>query len=276
MPPTSDCGAFVSIFHDGELRGCLGRLNSPLPIDSPLPIARLVAQLAQAVADSDPRFDRVTPQELAGIGLEISVLTPEREIQSVEEIEVGTHGLIVEQGTNRGLLLPQVPGEHGWDRDTFLDHTCVKAGLAAGRLAAWRALFVFEARSSARTHVDMDNVCHTLVGAACGAAGLNRRTRFGAATLMISANIPDVDVLVFASGSPWIEFRRGWTHGILAQIVLPLALTGFVWLFDRFRRARGSEGERPFHPGWTLAARVRRRLLACLPRLPEQLRRASL
>lgn len=98
----------------------------------------------------------------------------------------------------------------------------------------------------------MDNVCHTLVGAACGAAGLNRRTRFGAATLMISANIPDVDVLVFASGSPWIEFRRGWTHGILAQIVLPLALTGFVWLFDQFKRARGSEGERPFHPGWTL------------------------
>jgi len=98
----------------------------------------------------------------------------------------------------------------------------------------------------------MDNVCHTLVGAACGAAGLNRRTRFGAATLMISANIPDVDVLVFATGSPWIEFRRGWTHGILAQIVLPVALTGFVWLFERFSRARGSDGDRPFHPGWTL------------------------
>ncbi len=63
------------------------------------------------------------------------MLTTEREIQSVEEIEVGTHGLIVEQGTNRGLLLPQVPGEHGWDRDAFLDHACVKAGLAAD---AWR------------------------------------------------------------------------------------------------------------------------------------------
>jgi len=78
--------------------------------------------------------------------LEISVLTPEREIQSVEEIEVGTHGLIVEQGTNRGLLLPQVPGEHGWDREAFLDHACLKAGLAAD---AWRRgarLFVFEAQ----------------------------------------------------------------------------------------------------------------------------------
>jgi inner membrane protein len=98
----------------------------------------------------------------------------------------------------------------------------------------------------------VDNVCHTLVGAACGAAGLNRRTRFGAATLMISANVPDVDVLVFATGMPWIEFRRGWTHGVLAQIVLPIALTGAVWLFDRFRRRRGVEGERPFHPAWTL------------------------
>lgn len=146
LAPDVHCGAFVSIFRDGELRGCLGRLNSPLPIDSPLPIARLVAELAQAVADSDPRFDRVTPQELAGIRLEISVLTPEREIQSVEEIEVGKHGLIVEQGTSRGLLLPQVPEEHGWDRDAFLDHACVKAGLAAD---AWRRgarLFVFEAQ----------------------------------------------------------------------------------------------------------------------------------
>ena len=79
----------------------------------------------------------------------------------------------------------------------------------------------------------MDNVCHTLVGAACGAAGLNRRTRFGAATLMISANIPDMDVLVFATNMPWIEFRRGWTHGILAQLALPIALTGVFWLLDR-------------------------------------------
>lgn len=99
----------------------------------------------------------------------------------------------------------------------------------------------------------MDNVCHTLVGAACGAAGLNRRTRFGAATLMISANLPDVDVLVFATNTPWIEFRRGWTHGILAQITLPIVLTAMLWLFDRFRGARGSDGDRPFHAGWSLA-----------------------
>jgi AmmeMemoRadiSam system protein A len=139
LAPDVRRGAFVSIFYDGELRGCLGRLNSQLPI------ARLIAQLAQAVADSDPRFDRVTPQELAGIGFEISVLTREREIESVDEIEIGRHGLIVEQGTSRGLLLPQVPTEQGWDRDAFLDHTCLKAGLTAD---AWRRgarIFVFEA-----------------------------------------------------------------------------------------------------------------------------------
>ena len=98
----------------------------------------------------------------------------------------------------------------------------------------------------------MDNVCHTLVGAACGAAGLNRRTRFGAATLMLSANIPDVDVLVFATSVPWIEFRRGWTHGILAQIALPILLTVVFWLFDRLKRAR-SDSDRSFHVGWSLA-----------------------
>ena len=139
VAPDVRSGAFVSIFHDGELRGCLGRLNSPLPI------ARLVVDLAQAVADSDPRFDRVVPEELDGIDLEISILTNEREIQSVDEIEVGKHGLIVEEGTSRGLLLPQVPEEHGWDRDTFLNHTCLKAGLAPD---AWRRgarIFVFEA-----------------------------------------------------------------------------------------------------------------------------------
>jgi AmmeMemoRadiSam system protein A len=139
LAPAVRSGAFVSIYHHGELRGCLGRLNSPLPI------ARLVAELAQAVADSDPRFTRVTPQELDGIALEISVLTREREVQSMDEIDVGRHGLIVEQGTNRGLLLPQVAGEQGWDRDMFLDHTCLKAGLAAD---AWRRgarVFVFEA-----------------------------------------------------------------------------------------------------------------------------------
>jgi AmmeMemoRadiSam system protein A len=140
MTPDVRRGAFVSIFRGGELRGCLGRLNSQLPI------AELVVQLAQAVSDSDPRFDRVTPNELSEIAVEISVLTDERQVDSVADIEVGRHGLIVEQGFCRGLLLPQVPLEHGWDREEFLDHACVKAGLSRD---AWRRgarLFTFEAQ----------------------------------------------------------------------------------------------------------------------------------
>jgi AmmeMemoRadiSam system protein A len=133
-------GAFVTIFCKGALRGCLGRITS----DMPLP--ELVGHLAREVADSDPRFDPVRPDELPDISLEVSVLTPEREIALIDEIEVGRHGLIVEQGSLRGLLLPQVPTERGWDRETFVNHTCLKAGLAAD---AWRhgvRLYVFEAQ----------------------------------------------------------------------------------------------------------------------------------
>ena len=83
--------------------------------------------------------------EVDEVDIEISVLTPEREIASVDEIEIGRHGLIVQQGHRRGLLLPQVATEYGWDVDTFVGHTCLKAGLPTD---AWRSgarLFVFEA-----------------------------------------------------------------------------------------------------------------------------------
>lgn len=139
-PIGSHHGAFVTISRNGELRGCLGRLTP----EQPLTI--LVRHLAQAVADSDSRFDAVRPGELDGISIEISVLTPAREIASVEEIEVGRHGLIAEQGARSGLLLPQVAVEHSWSRDEFVRHTCLKAGLAAD---AWRrgaTLLVFEAQ----------------------------------------------------------------------------------------------------------------------------------
>jgi inner membrane protein len=80
----------------------------------------------------------------------------------------------------------------------------------------------------------MDNICHTLIGAAVGEAGLKRQTRFGNVTLMIAANLPDVDVLVFATDLPAVAFRRGWTHGVLAQVLLPLALTAAMLGADRF------------------------------------------
>jgi inner membrane protein len=87
----------------------------------------------------------------------------------------------------------------------------------------------------------MDNICHTLVGAALGRAGLDRRTRFGTATLMIAANLPDLDVLVFATGLPPVAFRRGWTHGVLAQAVLPIVLTAAVAVVASRRAPRGRD-----------------------------------
>ena len=87
----------------------------------------------------------------------------------------------------------------------------------------------------------MDNLCHTLVGAALGEAGLKHRARHGNAVLMIAANLPDIDVLGFASGVPAVAIRRGWTHGVLAWAVLPIAFAGLVLVIERIRsRGRGS------------------------------------
>jgi AmmeMemoRadiSam system protein A len=133
------CGAFVSIHCGEDLRGCLGRLTADAPL------GKTIAHLGGAVADRDPRFLPVTPDELVTLHIEISLLTPERPLESVEDIEVGRHGLIVEHGYARGLLLPQVASEHGWNRETFLEHTCVKAGL---RRDAWKngaRILVFDA-----------------------------------------------------------------------------------------------------------------------------------
>ena len=101
----------------------------------------------------------------------------------------------------------------------------------------------------------MDNICHTLVGAALGRAGLNRTTRFGSATLMIAANLPDIDVLVFATGVPPVAFRRGWTHGVLAQVVLPLLLTVIVAVVVRRRPDRVGTAP-PLRVPWVLALAV--------------------
>jgi inner membrane protein len=97
----------------------------------------------------------------------------------------------------------------------------------------------------------VDNVCHTLVGAAFSEAGLKHGSRFGAAALMISANIPDLDVLVFATGTSPVSFRRGWTHGIVAQITLPILMTVALWVLNR-RRPRQNDSAPPFHAGWLL------------------------
>jgi hypothetical protein len=115
-------GVFVSLHVSGELRGCIGTFAETDPL------FRTVQQMAISAATRDPRFDQVAPEELAGIEIEISVLSSLSPAKP-EEVEVGKHGLHVSRGRLRGVLLPQVAVEHGWDRTTFLEQTCHKAGL---------------------------------------------------------------------------------------------------------------------------------------------------
>ena len=121
-------GAFTTLYREGELRGCVGYV---LPV---VPLYRTVAESAKAAALDDMRFHPVTPDEVPQIEVILSILSPLVPIRP-EEVEVGRHGLVVTLGLRRGLLLPQVPIEHGWDRETFLSQTCHKAGLP---LDAWQ------------------------------------------------------------------------------------------------------------------------------------------
>ena len=121
-------GAFTTLHLEGELRGCIGYV---LPTQS---LYATVAEAARAAALDDPRFPPVTPLEAAHLKVEISVLSPLQPIRP-EEVIVDQHGLVVTQGNRRGLLLPQVPTEWKWDRETFLAQTCLKAGLPAD---AWQ------------------------------------------------------------------------------------------------------------------------------------------
>jgi AmmeMemoRadiSam system protein A len=127
-PPTEHFaehrGAFTTLHQAQELRGCVGYV---FPLYS---LYRTVAETALAAAFNDSRFAPLQQHELPGLNVEISVLTP-LQVIDVEDVEVGKHGLVITFGQRRGLLLPQVPVEHGWDRETFLQQTCMKAGLPA-------------------------------------------------------------------------------------------------------------------------------------------------
>jgi AmmeMemoRadiSam system protein A len=116
-------GAFVSLHRQGQLRGCIGY------IEALKPLLQTVREMAPAAAFQDPRFGPLQADELADLEIEISVLSPMRLIQSTDEIEPGKHGLYIVRGLNRGLLLPQVATQYHWDRRTFLEQTCGKAGL---------------------------------------------------------------------------------------------------------------------------------------------------
>ena len=121
--------AFVTLTRRGELRGCIGY------VEAIKPLAEAVAHCAVSAATADPRFLPVTPDELPDLRIEISVLSTLRRIDQPSQIQVGEHGLHISQGGRRGLLLPQVATEFGWDRETFLRQTCLKAGLPGD---AWR------------------------------------------------------------------------------------------------------------------------------------------
>jgi AmmeMemoRadiSam system protein A len=126
VPPTPHFaeprGAFTSLYLHGELRGCVGYV---LPISS---VYRAVADTARAAAFEDTRFYPVRHDEARELQVEVSILSPPQPI-ATEHIEIGRHGLLISMGGYRGLLLPQVPVEHQWDRVTFLEQTCRKAGL---------------------------------------------------------------------------------------------------------------------------------------------------
>jgi AmmeMemoRadiSam system protein B/AmmeMemoRadiSam system protein A len=116
-------GAFVTLKEHGELRGCIGYIT---PMKS---LAETVRDVAAYAALEDSRFTPVTTQELPLLEYEVSVMSPLRRVLDIKEIKVGKHGLIMKQGEIEGILLPQVPVEERWDRDTFIEQTCLKAGL---------------------------------------------------------------------------------------------------------------------------------------------------
>ncbi len=133
-------GAFVTIKKKGDLRGCIGY------IDAALPLFETVKNAAIHAAFNDLRFSPLQKNEWEDIDLEISILTPLKKIDDVLEIKIGIHGLYIKKGYNTGLLLPQVAVEYDWDRTTFLEHACYKAGLPKN---AWQStdveIYVFSA-----------------------------------------------------------------------------------------------------------------------------------
>jgi AmmeMemoRadiSam system protein A len=128
-PLLAPCGAFVTLKKEDSLRGCIGHIAATKSL------VDTIKEVAVASAFEDPRFPPLRREEWPATRIEISVLSPLERITDTAEIEVGVHGIVVRQGYRSGLLLPQVATEQGWDRDTFLAHTCRKAGLPSD---AWR------------------------------------------------------------------------------------------------------------------------------------------
>jgi AmmeMemoRadiSam system protein A len=133
--------AFVTLHASGKLRGCIGHLEADRPL------ADVIAACAVSAASADPRFPPVSAAEFERLSIEVSVLAPFELVHAFAEVEVGRHGLLVERGRRRGLLLPQVASEWGWSVTEFVAHTCRKAGLPVDAWPAGGAeLYRFEAQ----------------------------------------------------------------------------------------------------------------------------------
>jgi len=116
-------GVFVTLHKQGDLRGCIGH------VEADQPLGQVIPRCAVAAAATDPRFPPLTADELRQIDIELSLLGPLEAIAGPDDIEIGRHGLVVQQAWQRGLLLPQVAVEWSWNAETFLAQTCYKAGL---------------------------------------------------------------------------------------------------------------------------------------------------
>ena len=141
-PPTSHLaeprGAFTTLYRRGQLRGCVGYV---FPVAS---LYRTVAETARAAAFEDTRFYAITREEVSELEIHLSILSGLRPVAPAQ-IEIGRHGLLVSLAGRRGLLLPQVPVEYGWDRTTFIEQTCRKAGLSSDAWQRGATLEVFTA-----------------------------------------------------------------------------------------------------------------------------------
>ncbi|MBN2572017.1 MAG: AmmeMemoRadiSam system protein B [Ignavibacteriales bacterium] len=136
---TTKCGAFVTLHKDGDLRGCIGRF------DASLPLYQVVQNMAIAASTQDPRFLAVTRDELDKCEIEISVLTPMKKIKSIDEIQLGKHGIYIKKGYSTGTFLPQVATETGWTKEEFLGH-CARDKAGIG-WTGWKDadIYIYEA-----------------------------------------------------------------------------------------------------------------------------------
>jgi AmmeMemoRadiSam system protein B/AmmeMemoRadiSam system protein A len=133
------CGAFVTLNENNELRGCIGRFGAAEPL------YKVVQEMAAAASTEDPRFNPVQPSELDRLSIEISVLSPMRKISSIDEIQLGKHGIYIRKGNRSGTFLPQVATETGWNKEEFLGHCAQdKAGIGWN---GWKdaEVYVYEA-----------------------------------------------------------------------------------------------------------------------------------